>query len=678
MKETTLSDSDLTESWRDFLKQKCKRKIAELNREYPFKRSLILDYQDISCFGSAGLKMADQILYMPGKALEDINDAILWNELIKPVNSTFKKSQFHVRFVHLPKKIKIRDIRTNHVNTFLTVEGMIVRISEVRPRMIEAVFRCASGHFTFRLQSPGKTLIPDSCGTDGCRMKKLDLIPKRSIFIDNQIGRIQESLEGQRAGEQPESMPLLIDDDLCGRLVTGDRVILNGILRSVQKTEKGEKSNRFDLYLDVNSIEQDSRNYGEIEIMPEEEEEILRLAKSPDLLTLISRSILPAISGLDEEKKGLALSLFSAPQESIAGKKLRGSIHVMLGGDPGISKSTLLMMLKDLTPRGVYISGKSTSAAGLTFTMRQDELDKRWVADAGAAVLADGSNLFLDELAQMEKGDIMALNEFMESQILVVAKAGLNATLQARCSVIVALNPKFGRFDMTGAPLADQLDAKIPPQLLSRFDLIYLIPDVPEEGRDRSEADNILGLWRGKVNDNEGLVPLQTIQKYIALAKRRKKPVLNEAALGILRDRYVEIRKNGNGSIAVTKRALETLARLATAHAIMRFGEEVTIKDAEVAIKVYETSLKQVAVDPTSGKYDADRVTGQTKDKRKLADEIVRVITEQGGKAAMDVIVRDVKASNPQVVENRIRSAVEQMYKENLIMEAGLGKYRVV
>ena len=311
--------------------------------------------------------------------------------------------------------------------------------------------------------------------------------------------------------------------------------------------------------------------------------------------------------------------------------------------------------------------------------MRQDEFDKRWVADAGAAVLADGSNLFVDELAMMEKGDIMALNEFMESQILVVAKAGLNATLQARCSVLVALNPKFGRFDMAGAPLADQIDAKIPPQLLSRFDLIYIIPDVPEETRDQKEAEDILGLWQGTMIQRENQVPLALMQKYIALAKRRKNPKINDAAKRIIVERFVEIRKSSsNGNITVTKRALESLARLATAHAIMRFGDEVTVKDAEVAIKVFENSQKQVAVDPSGGGYNADRVTGQTKDKRKLADEIVQVIRDQGGITSMDIIIREVRAKNPGMVDNKIRSTIEQMYRENMLMEAGLGKYRVL
>jgi DNA replicative helicase MCM subunit Mcm2 (Cdc46/Mcm family) len=319
------------------------------------------------------------------------------------------------------------------------------------------------------------------------------------------------------------------------------------------------------------------------------------------------------------------------------------------------------------------------SAAGLTFTMRQDEHDRRWVADAGAAVLADDSCLFFDELAQAEKPDIMALNEFMETQIIPIAKAGINGILNARCGVMTALNPKFGRFDMHGPPLADQIDAKIPPQLFSRFDLIYLIPDVPEEKRDKEEAENILGLWQGKTVQTKDQIPLPLLQKYIAMARRKKNPKMNDAALRMIVDMYVSVRKSSNGgTISITKRALESLARLATAHAIMRLANEVTIQDAEMAIKVYEYSLKQWAVDPRTQTYDSDRATGKTKDKRNLMEEVQLIIRNQGGRCAPDIIKKEIHSKYLDVTDQQIDKLIEQMYRENIIMEAGLGKFRVV
>jgi replicative DNA helicase Mcm len=672
-----LHDGDKTGQWRDFLKAKYKRQMGEISREYPFKRSINIDYREVERNGTDGIKLADEILENPGKVLEDIRDAIIGSELIRTKEGNLPKV-LHIRFTNLPKKIRIRDIRTDNVNRFVTIEGRIISASKVEPRIVDAVFRCGNGHFSVKQQKFGNFSRPEKCLTDGCRYKNLDLMPKRSRFVDSQTGRIQENLEGQRAGEQPQSISIDLEDDLTGIIVPGERVILNGIVRSYQRRIKGEESSIFEIFLEVNSIERDHKSYGDLEISSEEEDQIQQIAKGPDVLTVISQSILPAISGMEEEKKGIALSLFSAHQEVIAGgKKIRGSIHLFIAGDPGISKTTLLLMLKDLTPRSVYISGKSTSTAGLTFSMRQDDYDKRWVADAGAAVMADESNLFVDELALMDKDDIMSLIEFMESQIISVAKAGINATLKAECAVMIAINPKGGRFDM-GVPLADQIDPKIPPQVLSRCDIIYLIPDVPTEAQDMKEGKDILGLWRGQIAVKENQVPIPLLQKYIAVAKRRKKPHMTEAAERVILDHYVAIRKkSSNGTVTVTKRSLETLARLATAHSLMRFGDEVTVKDAEVAIKVLEYSLKQVMTDPKTGGFDSDRATGQTKERRKLADEIIYAVKAQGGAAMTDVIIREVQARNPFMENNRIMNAVEGLHREGILMEISHNKWRV-
>lgn len=668
--------NDKSGLWRDFLKQKCKRRLATIGREYPNTRSLYIDYQEVQKWGTEGLELADEILSNPGKALEDINDVILGSDLIKTMDQKVIKG-IHIRIIHLPKKTRIRDIRADTVNRFFTTEGLIMSVSEVRPRIVEAVFRCKAGHFSIIKQKFSSFVTPDGCMS--CNLKKLDLIPKRSRYEDSQCASIQENAEGNRVGEQPQQLPLDIADDLVGIITPGERVTINGILRSQQRAAKGEKTTVFDLFLEVNSIERDGKDYGEVQISEEEEKEIHKISKSPDLLDILSQSILPAISGFEEEKKGMTLSLFAAPM-SVApgGKRLRGSIHVFLAGDPGISKTTLLMMLRDLTPRSVYISGKGATGAGLTFAMMQDRSDGLWRVVGGAAPRANGSNLYVDELGLMDKDDIKSLIEFMETQIITVDKAGIHATLKAEEGVTIAINPKGGRFDMR-ENLADQIDPKIPPQVLSRCDLIYLLPDVPAETKDRKEAEDILGLWQGKMVLSDIQIPVELLQKYIAFAKRRKVPVMTDAAKRLIVDRFVEVRKgSGEGTITVTKRALETLARLATAHAIMRFGSEVSVQDAEIAIKVLDHSLKQTTTDPNTGKYDSDRVTGQTKEKRKLAEMIIDSIQAQGGKAGMDIICREVKAKDPKLIDNQIMAMIEKMYKENILIEAGLGKYRVV
>ena len=174
-----LHEGDKTGQWRDFLKQKYRKALGELGREYPFKRSLLIDYKEIERWGPAGIALADELIENPGKCIEDIKDALLQGDFIKTREGVKLKSlALHVRFIHLPKKTRIRDMRTDNVNRFFSCEGMITRISEIRPRMIEAVFRCPAGHFTMVLQKPGKTKEPDGCSTDGCRFRKLDLSPR--------------------------------------------------------------------------------------------------------------------------------------------------------------------------------------------------------------------------------------------------------------------------------------------------------------------------------------------------------------------------------------------------------------------------------------------------------------------------------------------------------------------
>jgi replicative DNA helicase Mcm len=289
-----LHEGDKTGQWRDFLKLKYKTQMAKISREYPHKRSLTIDYREIEKWGVDGIHLADELVDNPGKVLEDIHDSIVGNELIRTKEGKVPKI-FHVRFTNLPKKTRIRDIRAENVNRFVTTEGLIMSVSEVRPRIVEGVFRCPAGHFSVVRQRFGKFVEPETCLTDGCRFKRLDLMPKRSAFEDSQFSSIQEDLEGQRAGEQPQQLALDIADDLVGILALGDRVIINGILRSQQRNVKGEKSTIFDLFLEVNSIEREGKDYGEIQITEEEESEIIKISKSPDLLTTISQSILPAI-----------------------------------------------------------------------------------------------------------------------------------------------------------------------------------------------------------------------------------------------------------------------------------------------------------------------------------------------------------------------------------------------
>ena len=423
---------DRAEQWAGFLKKKCKAQLNKVSREFPSTRSIEIGYDVLEKYGKIGTILADDLLEHPGKTLNDIKDAIRAAHLIsgKDVEGNDISdeiiSKTNIRFVHLPRKTLIRDIRSEHINKFISIDGIIRRVTEVRPRLVIGAFRCANGHITKKAQEYGSYSEPDMCGNAECTQKKLELIQGLSTFIDSQKIRVQETPEGLRGGEQPQTIDIDCIDDICGTVTPGDRVIINGILRSVQRVQNGQKSTVFDLYVECNSIEISVKEFEEVNITEEDEAAIVEMAKDPGIYGKIARSIAPTIYGNDDVKEAIALQLFGGiAKEMPDGSSLRGDIHMLLVGDPGIAKSQILRYVIKLAPRGVYTSGKSASSAGLTAAAVKDDLgDGRWTLEAGALVLADKGMAAVDEMDKMQKDDRSSLHEAMEQQSISIAKAG--------------------------------------------------------------------------------------------------------------------------------------------------------------------------------------------------------------------------------------------------------------
>ncbi len=651
--------------WSRFLKNRYKKQLAELTREYPYRRSLELDYREVESFGKTGIRLADELLENPGKVLADIKDAIRNHQLIKTKDGKVA-DHINIRFVNLPKKTGIRHIRSDDINTFITVEGILRKITEVRPRIVNAVFRCPGGHLTEKKQGYGQFVEPDGCATDGCTFKKLELIPKKSWFVDSQKIRIQEQPEGLRGGEQPQTLDLDVTDDLTGVVAPGDRVVMNGILRSMQRITHGSKHTIFDIYLECNSIEVAEKEFEEVEIDEKAEEEIIAISKDPQVYRNIVNSIAPTIYGNDDVKEAIALQLFGGIMKEMPdGSHLRGDIHVLLIGDPGIAKSQLLRYVIKLSPRGIYTSGQSSTSAGLTATAVKDEFgDGRWTLEAGALVLADMGVAAVDEMDKMQKEDRSALHEAMEQQTISVAKAGITATLKSRCALLGAANPKYGRFD-DFAPISDQIN--MPASLLSRFDLIFVMTDKPDKKRDNAIANHILKAHSiGELIQQHRKKPIEGVddafiteqlkpvtpaidpvlfRKYVAYAKRTCYPILSEEAKLALIAYYMNLRDVADASkpVPVTARQLEALVRLAEASARVRLSSRIEQADAERVIKIVDACLRQVAYDSKTGGYDIDKMmTGYSKGKRdliRIIKDAIKGVADEKGRASRDRVV---------------------------------------
>ncbi|MBC7114474.1 MAG: AAA family ATPase [Archaeoglobi archaeon] len=399
-----------TTHWDEFLRRYCDKKISEVI--HSGKKSLEISYGDIFKFDSDSAK---RLIDEPEEVLREIKEAL--GRYVTYVEADLQK--LHVRITEVDNKKLIRDIRSEDIGKFIAVEGLVRKVTEVRPRLVEASFLCEKCGSVIRIEQNGSKLItPQKCSNEFCNGTKFRLLPEESKFVDSQRIRIQESPEDLKGGEQPQMIDVVLEDDLSGTVAPGDKIVVNGILRAYPREGRQAKSNVFDIYIEGNSIEIKEQEFEDLEITREDYEKIMELAKDPDICEKIINSIAPSIYGYREIKEAIALQLFSGvPKILPDGSRIRGDIHILLVGDPGIAKSQLLRYVVQLAPRGIYTSGKSSTSAGLTATAVRDEFGEgRWTLEAGALVLADKGIAAVDEIDKMSPEDRSALHEAMEQQ----------------------------------------------------------------------------------------------------------------------------------------------------------------------------------------------------------------------------------------------------------------------
>ncbi len=627
----------------------------ELNRladaiEFGGNKSLYVDYlRDLSIFMEG--RLGEELLEKPDVVIAHANEGLALTENIYDVSL----EGCYVRFYNLPtsKRILIRNLRSEHISKFVAVEGIVRKVTEVRPRVVKAAFSCTKcGKVVEVIQDDEATLKqPYEC--PACKNKRFIFLPDESLSIDSQRIRIQEYPENLRGGEQPQQIDVILEGDLTGKVNPGDRVIVNGIIRAKPRKLGSRQLQHMDIHIEGNSIEILQQEYEEFEITEEDKKRILKLAEDENLFEKIVASIAPSIYGHEDIKLAIALQLFGGvPKKLPDGIEIRGDIHVLLVGDPGVAKSQILKYVHRIAPRSVYTTGKGTTTAGLTATATRDEFDGRWTLEAGALVLADKGIALVDEIDKMRNEDRSALHEAMEQQTVSVAKAGINAVLRARCALLGAANPKYGRFDKY-TPIAEQID--LSPTLLSRFDLIFVLTDDPDEVRDRKLAEHILRAHEigekleklrnitsveytredlDRESEQAKIIPAidpELLRKYIAYAKKTVFPVLSEEAKNRIIDFYISLRSRAkdNSAVPVTARQLEALIRLAEASARLRLSDVVSVEDVDRVIKIVKKSLEQIAVDPETGEIDIDYAfTGTSKSQRDRILILKRIIEE--------------------------------------------------
>ena len=589
--------------------------------------------------------------------------------------------------------VQISGLRKEHLYRTVRLNGLVRKATPVRPRMEIGIFECDwENHKNSYIQDFFTMREPTRCTAETCKCAEFKLRENLSQFIDSQKVEIQEYPEDLPPGAQPERLTAYFESSLAHKIQPGDRVAIVGIIKPKSQFQGRRQKSEFDIYLYAHSIDEKIGEDEDIEPTASELMEIKELALQEDVAERIRDSISPTIFGMELEKRAIALQQFGGVTKELPdGTRIRGDIHMLMMGDPGLAKSQLLRSASRIAPRGVMATGKSTSAAGLTAAAVRDEFGEgRWSLEAGTLVLASGGIACIDEIDKMSEEDRSAMHEAMEQQTISIAKAGINAQLKSKCSVLAAANPKRSRFDMT-MPLPSQVN--MPVSLLSRFDIFFIITDSPDPDRDKLLADRILESHRagetmtpGEVADIEttksleGPIDSRLLKLYIAYA-RRLRPVMTHQAQNRIKEHYTKLRNvyhnldDQDKTMPITPRQLESIIRLAEANAKMHLSETVDLKHAERAIDLMELFLKVTL----GGDVDFAFFGADAKQRRKETDPrmILLDLLASGPPEGMDkseiLDLMDEKGFNRKKSENLLDGMVES---GDGILRDGYDKYR--
>lgn len=558
-----------------------------------------------------------------------------------------------------------RTLSAQHLNQMVSVEGIVTRCSLIRPKIIKSVhYNETENKFHFReyrdqTMTNGVTtnsVYPQQDDKGNPLMTEYGWCTYR----DHQTISIQEMPERAPAGQLPRGVDVILDDDLVDKVKPGDRIQLVGIYRTLGNRNTNHSSALFKTIILANNVVLLSSKSGggvaTATITDTDLRNINKVSKSRNLFELLSQSLAPSIYGHDYIKKAILLMLLGGMEKNLEnGTHLRGDINILMVGDPSTAKSQLLRFVLNTAPLAIATTGRGSSGVGLTAAVTSDKETGERRLEAGAMVMADRGVVCIDEFDKMSDIDRVAIHEVMEQQTVTIAKAGIHTSLNARCSVVAAANPIFGQYDPHKDP---HKNIALPDSLLSRFDLLFVVTDDIEDTRDRQVSEHVLRMHRYRQPGTEEGAPVREnaqqslsvggqaqsesqrptevyekydamlhagvtgrgssskkpkvlsipfMKKYIQYAKTRIKPVLSQDAADRIAEIYVGLRNddlegNQRRTSPMTVRTLETLIRLATAHAKSRLSNRVDERDASAAEAILRFALFKEVVEDESRK----------------------------------------------------------------------------
>jgi len=629
-----LEAGDPQERFQNFLKtEQYRQRLSQMAMSG--KTSLTVDFEDLLAFDQ---KLTEELLERPDEYLKHANNAAYAQLQIEDPEYAEKITGLDVRIVKLLEAAPLRKLGSEQIGKLVMVEGIVVRSSPVRPMVMQAVFKCKRCGTPNPVNQTGSFLRgPFACSSPDCGSKgPFEFVQEESTFVDSQDLRVQERPEDLPPGQLPRTLGIkLVGKEIVDVARPGDDVSAVGQVRAQASTLPGVgKLRTFILHLEANSIEVLGKEPETAMPSPEEEEKIVALAKDPWVHRKIVSSIAPSIYGYDHIKEAIMYLLFGGVPKTLPDISIRGEMNALLVGDPGTAKSQLLMYVARVAPRGLYTSGRGTTAAGLTAAVIREK-GGGMSLEAGALVLADKGVACIDEMDKMRPEDRVAIHEAMEQHTVSVAKGGIVATLNARAAILAAANPALGRYE-PHRTVAENIS--LPVTILSRFDLIFVLRDVPNKESDSKMSLHILELHRKGTSPVEPPISAELLRKYISYAKSVK-PVLTDEALKRLNDFYLAMRsasETEGSPVAITARQLESLVRTAEARARAALRKEVLAEDAEAAVAIMKRSLEEVGIDLSSFKIDIDIImTGKSKSMRDRLQVILTTLMDMEKETGM-------------------------------------------
>ena len=650
---------------------------------------IVVDYNDLVLFPvieSHFNENPDQILDAFSRAIKEILKERF------PDYAEKIKHDIRARIANFPVQRSLRQINSEIITKMTSVSGMVVRSSEVKPLAKEVTYKCLDKHISKFTLLDGMSLNASvKCQTPNCKHTSLAIIPEASRFIDFQILRLQELPEDLPPGQLPHYVNVSIKQDLVDYARPGDRIVLTGIVRIEQERISGVSKSESALYrlrMDGNNVEfiggkgiKSSRRTEREEISPDEEKLVKSLAKNPDIYDRLIASFAPHIRGHALFKEAILLLIVGSTQRVLTdGTKIRGDINVFLVGDPGTAKSEMLKFCARIAPRGLYTSGRGSTAAGLTAAVVKDA-SGIFMLEAGAVVLGDQGLVCIDEFDKMRPEDRSALHEVMEQQSASIAKGGIVATLNARTSILAAANPMFGKYDIF-KNIYENVNLPIP--LLTRFDLVFIVRDIPSQEKDRKIAQHIISQHGFSGTDTTSLIDIDILTKYLSYAKRGE-PALTKEAENLIMEFYLKMRnisgEDKENMITITPRQLEGLIRLATARARLLLKNQVEGEDADRAIYLFNEMLKNSGTDVNTGKVDIGVLQGRPKSevsKLQMFMEILRSLEGEPKSSVPEQDFVDELVKSDKFSEEEARNYIRRMIRDASIYESKPGHYNTV